>query len=81
MGSSWSLAEGSRYLWSRPVPDPERLVSLLQTKPARRFDDVLTDATRAIAAADDELKLCVPFAHESEAALSIALADIGGIGR
>ena len=79
-GLVMSLAEGSRYLWELAQSDPERLVSLLQTEPARRFDDILTDATRAIAAADDEAEVMRLLRRmKSEAALLIALADIGGI--
>ena len=79
-GLVMSLAEGSRYLWELARTDPERLVSLLQAEPARRFDDILTDATRAIAAADEEAEVMRLLRRmKSEAALLIALADIGGI--
>jgi glutamate-ammonia-ligase adenylyltransferase len=79
-GLVMSLAEGSRYLWELARADPERLVSLLQAEPARRFDDILADATRAIAAADDEAEVMRLLRRmKSEAALLIALADIGGI--
>ena len=79
-GLVMSLAEGSRYLWELARADPERLVSLLQAEPARRFDDILTDATRAIAAADEEAEVMRLLRRmKSEAALLIALADIGGI--
>ena len=56
-GLVMSLAEGSRYLWELARADPERLVLLLQAEPARRFDDILADAKRAITAADDEAEV------------------------
>ena len=79
-GLVMSLAEGSRYLWELARADPERLVLLLQAEPARRFDDILADAKRAITAADDEAEVMRLLRRmKSEAALLIALADIGGI--
>ena len=48
------LAEGSPYLWDLCAADPERLVALLEADPERRFDDMLADARRAIAATQDE---------------------------
>ena len=35
------LAEGSRYLWELVRADPQRLVSLLEAEPERRFDEIL----------------------------------------
>jgi len=79
-GLVMSLAEGSRYLWELARADPERLVSLLEAEPERRFDDILTDAKRAIAAAHGEAEVMRLLRRmKSEAALLIALADIGGI--
>jgi len=79
-GLVMSLAEGSRYLWELARADPERLVLLLQAEPARRFDDILADTKRAITAADDEAEVMRLLRRmKSEAALLIALADIGGI--
>src|SRR3981189_506976 len=79
-GLVMSLAEGSRYLWELARADPERLVSLLEAEPERRFDDILTDAKRAIAAAHGEAEVMRLLRRmKSEAALLIALADIGGV--
>src|SRR5262245_14895291 len=44
------LAEGSPYLWELARAEPERLAGLLESEPERRFDDILTEASRAIAA-------------------------------
>ena len=38
------LAEGSRYLWELVRADPQRLVSLLEAEPERRFEEILADA-------------------------------------
>jgi [glutamine synthetase] adenylyltransferase / [glutamine synthetase]-adenylyl-L-tyrosine phosphorylase len=75
-----SVAEGSRYLWELARADPARLVALLEAEPERRFDDILADAGRAIAAAHDEAEVMRLLRHmKAEAALLIGLGDIGGI--
>jgi glutamate-ammonia-ligase adenylyltransferase len=74
------LAEGSRYLWELVRADPQRLVSLLEAEPERRFDEILADARAAIAAAQDEPEVMhLLRGMKAEAALLIALADIGGV--
>jgi len=74
------LAEGSRYLWELVRADPQRLVSLLEAEPERRFDEILADARGAIAAAQDEPEVMhLLRGMKAEAALLIALADIGGV--
>ena len=74
------LAEGSRYLWELVRADPQRLVSLLEAEPERRFDEILADARGAIAAAQDEPEVMHLLRRmKAEAALLIALADIGGV--
>jgi glutamate-ammonia-ligase adenylyltransferase len=74
------LAEGSRYLWELARADPQRLASLLEAEPERRFDDIVADAGGAIAAAHDEAEVMRLLRRmKAEAALLIALADIGGI--
>ena len=74
------LAEGSRYLWELARADPARLIWLLEAEPERRFDEILVDTKRAIAAARDEAEVMRLLRHmKATGALLIALADIGGI--
>ena len=73
------VAEGSPYLWELARADPERLVALLESEPERRFHDLLADAARLIPAAGDEAEVMRLLRRmRAEAALLIALADIGG---
>jgi glutamate-ammonia-ligase adenylyltransferase len=74
------LAEGSPDLWDRARAAPERLLALLEAAPERRFDDILVGARRAIAATRDEAQVMRLLRQmKGEAALLIALADIGGV--
>src|SRR5712671_454284 len=74
------LAEGSPDLWDRVRGSPERLLALLDAEPELRFDDIIADAKRVIAATRDEAEVMRLLRHmKAEAALLIALADIGGV--
>src|SRR5215471_6111041 len=74
------LADGSPYLWGLVRESPERFVALLEAEPEHRFRDILADARRAIAATRDEAEVMRLLRHmKAEAALLIALADIGGV--
>jgi glutamate-ammonia-ligase adenylyltransferase len=74
------VAEGSPHLWDMVRADPERLVAILQCDPDSRFDSILADATRAIAAAAEEAEVMRLLRRmKAEAALLTALADIGGV--
>jgi [glutamine synthetase] adenylyltransferase / [glutamine synthetase]-adenylyl-L-tyrosine phosphorylase len=74
------LAEGSPYLWELMRGEPERLVTLLESEPERRFNDIIAEATRAIAATHDQAEAMRLLRRmKAEAALLIALADIGGV--
>src|SRR5262245_65680850 len=74
------LAGGSPYLWDLVRGSPERFVALLEAEPERRFCDVLADAKRTIAATCDEAEVMRLLRRmKAEAALLIALADIGGV--
>src|SRR5207253_4787855 len=74
------LADGSSYLWDLIRRSPERLVALLEAEPERRFDDILADAQRTLAAAHEEAEVMrVLRRMKADAALLIALADVGGI--
>jgi [glutamine synthetase] adenylyltransferase / [glutamine synthetase]-adenylyl-L-tyrosine phosphorylase len=74
------LADGSPYLWDLARRSPERLVALLEAEPEHRFDDILEGARRAIAATRDEAEVMrLLRVMKAEAALLIALVDIGGV--
>jgi glutamate-ammonia-ligase adenylyltransferase len=74
------VGEGSPYLWELVRADPTRLVRILVTDPDRRFADILAEAAAAIAAASKESDVMRLLRRmKSEAALLIALTDIGGV--
>src|SRR5437773_2343611 len=74
------IAEGSPYLWELARADPGRLAGLLESDPECRFAAILTDAAHAIAATEDDTAVMRLMRRmKSEAALLIALADIGGV--
>jgi glutamate-ammonia-ligase adenylyltransferase len=74
------LAGGSDYLWDLVLASPQRLLALLEAEPERRFTDIIADAKGAIAATRDEAEVMrVLRRMRAEAALLIALADIGGV--
>jgi len=74
-----TIADGSPYLWELARADAERLAGILRADPDARLSALIDKTGRAIAATADEgeamrlLRLL-----KSEAALLIALADIGG---
>src|SRR5712691_7847084 len=74
-----ALAESSPYLWELARAEPERLVAILGSAPEHRFADLLADAARLIPAAGDEAEVMRLLRRmRAEAALLIALVDIGG---
>ena len=74
------LAEGSPDLWDRVRSEPQRLLALLDAEPEPRFDAILAQAKRAIAASRGEAEVMrLLRCMKNEAALLIALADIGGV--
>jgi [glutamine synthetase] adenylyltransferase / [glutamine synthetase]-adenylyl-L-tyrosine phosphorylase len=75
-----SLAESSPFLWDLASTNPPRLLTLLQSDPERHFDTLLANTARAVAGASSEDKAMRLLRRmKSEAALLIALADIGGV--
>ncbi len=75
-----SLAESSPFLWDLASREPERLVRLMGAEPDMHLADLLADHRRAIAATDDDAEAMRLLRHmKAEAALLIALADIGGV--
>src|SRR5262249_30674811 len=74
------IAEGSPYLWDLIRADPARLVRLLNADPDRRLPEILNDTFGALDVAhDEEAAMRQLRAMKAEAALLIALADIGGM--
>jgi len=75
-----SLAESSPYLWELASSSPTRLLRLLTCDPDRHLAALLADSSRAVAAAVDEAEAMQMLRRmKAEAALLIALADIGGV--
>jgi glutamate-ammonia-ligase adenylyltransferase len=74
-----SLAESSPYLWDLVRASPQRLLTILRGDPDRDFPELLaTTAKAAMAARDDETVARLLRQMKGAAALTIALADIGG---
>jgi len=74
------FAQSAPYLWDLVHADPARLLALLQTDPAQRFEAILDHAARAAATTHDEAGIMALLRRlKSEAALLIALADAGGV--
>lgn len=75
-----SLAECSPFLWDLASGEPERLLRLMGADPDRHLADLLADHRRTIASTEDEAEAMRLLRRmKAEAALLIALADIGGV--
>ncbi|MCG6203106.1 bifunctional [glutamine synthetase] adenylyltransferase/[glutamine synthetase]-adenylyl-L-tyrosine phosphorylase [Rhodopseudomonas sp. HC1] len=75
-----AIAEASPYLFDLIRADPARLVRLLRTDPDVGFTTLLDTTAGAVAAAADEAEVMTILRKmKAEAALSIALCDIGGL--
>jgi glutamate-ammonia-ligase adenylyltransferase len=73
------LAENSPFLWELVSGDSARLLRLLDADPERHLAALLADTRRAVAATEDEAEAMRLLRRmKAEAALLIALADIGG---
>jgi len=74
------LADGSPYLWQLANQEPDRLVRVLEADPDQRFPELLTETAQAVAAADGEAEVMRLLRRmKAEAALIVALADIGEV--
>lgn len=74
------IAEASPYLFDLIRADGERFVRLLHCEPESYLADLIRDSTRAAVEADSEAEAMVVLrALKAEAALLIALCDIGGV--
>jgi glutamate-ammonia-ligase adenylyltransferase len=75
-----SIAEASPYLFDLVRADPARLLRLLRGAPEDGFATLLDSTAAAVAAAADEAEVMALLRSlKAEAALSIALCDIGGV--
>ncbi len=74
------IADGSPYLWDLVETDPARLLAILQSDPDTRLRARLAETSHAVAASRDEAEAMRLLRRlKAEAALLIALADIGGV--
>jgi glutamate-ammonia-ligase adenylyltransferase len=74
------LADGSPYLWELATADAARLVALLECDPDQHLAVLSANAENHAAATDDEDEIMRLLRRmKAEAALLIALADIGGV--
>ncbi|MGC2823310.1 MAG: bifunctional [glutamine synthetase] adenylyltransferase/[glutamine synthetase]-adenylyl-L-tyrosine phosphorylase [Pseudolabrys sp.] len=75
-----SFAESSPYLWELASREPERLLRLLSANPDQRLATLLAEHGRATASSKDETQAMRLLRRmKAEAALLIAIADIGGV--
>ena len=75
-----SLSESSPYLWELISREPERLLRLLQKNPDQHLANLLAEHGAAAASSKDEGEAMRLLRRmKAEAALLIALADIGGV--
>ena len=74
------LADHSPYLWRLASSDTRRLARLCDDTPDGAFDQILRHAREQVQSATDEARVMEVLRHaKQEAALLIALADIGGV--
>jgi glutamate-ammonia-ligase adenylyltransferase len=75
-----SLTENSPYLWYLASRDPQRLLRLLGADSDRHLAGLLAEQSRAVVATTDAAEAMRLLRRmKAEAALLIALADIGGV--
>ncbi|HEY5380451.1 MAG TPA: bifunctional [glutamine synthetase] adenylyltransferase/[glutamine synthetase]-adenylyl-L-tyrosine phosphorylase [Pseudolabrys sp.] len=75
-----SLSEYSPFLWELASSDPQRLMRLLGSDPDKQFVVLLAETMRGVAATSDEAQaMRLLRLMKAEAALLIALCDIGGV--
>jgi glutamate-ammonia-ligase adenylyltransferase len=75
-----SLAENSPYLWELATREPGRLLRLLRSNPGQHLTALLEKHGKAAAVSKDEIGAMRQLRRmKAEAALLIALADIGGV--
>jgi glutamate-ammonia-ligase adenylyltransferase len=73
------VAAGSPYLWHLATEDPARLLAVLEADPDAHLQRLLDATAAAVAAAHDDAQVMRLLRRmKAQAALMIALADIGG---
>ena len=76
------IAEASPFLWSIASEAPERLAAILQDSPEQHLSELIEKTAASVRAAEDDAAVMHSLRRmKREAALLIALADIGGIWR
>jgi [glutamine synthetase] adenylyltransferase / [glutamine synthetase]-adenylyl-L-tyrosine phosphorylase len=74
------VADGSPYLWDLVCASPQRLASFLEDEPERRFERILSEARHAVMQAPDDAAVMRELRNmKSDAALLLALGDLGGV--
>ncbi len=74
------LAGGSPFLWELASGEPARLLAIFQSNPDERLATLLADTADAVSATRDEAAAMRLLRRmKAEAALLIAVADIGGV--
>src|SRR4051794_16999948 len=74
------LADGSPYLWELATAEPDRLLTVLNAEPGEHLAALLSTSAKAVVAAKDEATAMQLLRRmKAEAALLIAVADIGGV--
>jgi [glutamine synthetase] adenylyltransferase / [glutamine synthetase]-adenylyl-L-tyrosine phosphorylase len=74
------ISESSPFLWRLASENPGRLLRILDCDPEPHFAALLAEAAAGVAAAKDEAQAMQQLRRlKAEAALLIALADIGGV--
>ena len=74
------IAEGSPYLWELARHEPKRLLRVLQADPDKHLSAILGKYGRLAASSEDVVEAMATLrCMKNEAALLIALADIGGV--
>jgi glutamate-ammonia-ligase adenylyltransferase len=74
-----AVASGSTHLWDLAWADPSRLLTLFQSDPDAHLSGLLAAAAAEIASASETDVMRLLRVTKAEAALLIALADIGGV--
>ena len=75
-----SIAEASPYLFDLVRADPDRALRVLQSQPDRHLIQLIEDARQGVQTASNEaLAMQLLRRAKAEAALVIALCDIGGV--
>ncbi len=74
------IADGSSFLWETARAHPEILVRVLESPPAARIAALVEEGKRAVCATHDEETVAGALRRmKREAALLVALADMGGV--